>query len=193
MILRVISGLHYRPGVAWRSERSGQRGGAMTTGSCEPLSVSRRIGAPADVLFAVLTYPACHPSIDGSGMVEQALTTSVISRAGDTFTMRMHNREMGDYEVTNHVVDYQPNRRIAWEPVLIAASRPEDQAEIGDRSHHQWVYELAPDGPGATIVTESYDCTRAPEWLRRAVKNGQRWAAAMTTTLEKLDQQYSQR
>jgi hypothetical protein len=64
---------------------------------------------------------------------------------------------------------------------------------IGDCSHHQWIYELSPDGPGATIVTETYDCTRAPEWLRRAVKNGQRWAAAMTTTLEKLDQQYSQR
>jgi len=51
----------------------------------------------------------------------------------------------------------------------------------------------ATDGPGATIITETYDCTEAPEWLRRAVKNGQRWAAAMTTTLEKLDQQYSQR
>jgi hypothetical protein len=33
----------------------------------------------------------------------------------------------------------------------------------------------------------------APEWLRRAVKNGQRWAAAMTTALEELDQHYSQR
>ena len=78
-------------------------------------------------------------------------------------------------------------------PVLTAASRPEDQAEIGDCSHHQWIYELSPDGPSTTIVTETYDCTRAPEWLRRAVKNGQRWAEAMTTTLEKLDQQYSQR
>jgi len=37
------------------------------------------------------------------------------------------------------------------------------------RSHHQWIYELTPDGPDATIVTETYDCTRAPEWLRRAV------------------------
>lgn len=167
----------------------------MTTsaGSCQPVSVSRRIGAPADVLFAVLADPARHPSIDGSGMVEQALTTSVISRPGDTFTMRMHNDEMGRYEITNHVVDYQPGRRIAWEPVLTAASRPEDQADIGDRGHHQWIYELTPDGPGATIVTETYDCTRAPEWLRRAVKNGQRWAAAMTVTLDKLDQQCSQR
>lgn len=165
----------------------------MTTGSCQPVSVSRRIAAPAEVLFAVLADPAHHPSIDGSGMVKQALTTSVISRSGDTFTMRMHNNEMGGYEITNHIVDCQAGRRIAWEPVLTAASRPEDQADIGGRSHHRWSYELTPDGPSATIVTETYDCTRAPEWLRRAVNNGQRWASAMTTTLEKLDQQCSQR
>jgi hypothetical protein len=165
----------------------------MTPEDCQPISVSRRIAAPADALFAVLADPGRHPSIDGSGMVRQALTPSPISGAGDLFTMRMHNDEMGDYEITNHVVDYQPNRRIAWEPVLTAASREEDQAEIGDRGHHQWIYELVPDGPDATVVTETYDCTRAPEWLRRAVKNGQRWATPMTVTLEKLDQQCSQR
>jgi hypothetical protein len=108
------------------------------------------------------------------------------------FTMSMHNDEMGDYEITNHVVEYTRNRRIAWEPVLSAASRPEDQADIGDRGHHRWTYELTPDGPGSTIVIETYDCTRAPEWLRKAVKNGQRWVASMTATLEKLDQQCSQ-
>ena len=145
----------------------------MTTGNCQPVSMSRRIDAPAEVLFAVLADPARHPSIDGSGMVGQALTTSVISRAGDTLTMRMHNEKMGGYEITNQVVNYQ--------------------AGIGDRSYRQWIYELTSDEPDATIVTETYDCRRAPEWLRWAVKNGQRWAAAMTTTLEKLDQQCSQR
>lgn len=163
----------------------------MTAEECKPVSVSRRISAPAEILFAVLADPARHRSIDGSGMVGQALTTSLISQAGDTFTMRMHNDELGNYEITNHVIEYQPNRRIAWEPVLTAASRPEDQADIGDRSHHRWIYELTPDGPDATIVTETYDCTRAPDWLRRAVKNGQRWMTAMTMTLEKLDQQCS--
>ena len=163
----------------------------MTAGDTQPVSVSRRIPAPAQVLFAVLADPARHRSVDGSGMVGQALTTSPISRAGDTFTMPMHNDEMGEYEITNHVIDCQPNRRIAWEPALTAASRPQDQAGIGDRSHHRWIYELTPDGPDATIVTETYDCTRAPEWLRRAVKNGQRWITAMTITLERLDQQCS--
>ncbi|HXP20365.1 MAG TPA: SRPBCC family protein [Streptosporangiaceae bacterium] len=164
----------------------------MTEDSCQPVSVSRRIDAPAEVLFAVLTDPARHPGIDGSGMVRKAHGTSVIAGPGTVFTMSMHNDEMGDYEITNHVVEYTRNRRIAWEPVLSAASRPEDQADIGDRSHHRWIYELTPAGPGSTIVTETYDCTRAPERLRKAVRNGQRWVASMTATLEKLGQQCSQ-
>ena len=41
----------------------------------------------------------------------------VISGVGDVFTMKMHNDEMGDYEMANHVVEYEPNRRIGWEPV----------------------------------------------------------------------------
>jgi hypothetical protein len=39
----------------------------------------------------------------------------------------------------------------------------------------------------STLVTETYDCSRAPEWLRKAVKGGARWVASMTATLEKLD------
>jgi hypothetical protein len=103
--------------------------------------------------------------------------------------MGMHNAEMGDYEVTNHVVVYERERRIGWEPVLTAATRPEDQADLGDRNEHRWIYELKPLGPSTTVVTEIYDCRRAPDWLRRAVKNGHRWLESMTTTLEKLDQQ----
>jgi hypothetical protein len=161
----------------------------MTADSRQPVSVSRRIEAPAEELFEVLARPARHPGIDGSGMLKQAGGDCVISGVGDTFTMSMHNAEMGDYEITNHVVEFRRNRLIGWEPVLSAASRAEDAADIGERGGHRWIYELTPAGPGATIVTETYDCSRAPEWLRRAVRNGDRWVASMTATLEKLDQQ----
>ncbi len=172
------------------AKRLKEEGTTMTADSCQPVSVSRRIEAPAQELFQILADPARHPGIDGSGMLTQAAGRSVITGVGDSFTMRMHNAEMGDYEMTNHVVEYQRDRRIGWEPVLSAASRAEDQADIGDRSEpHRWSYELTPAGPDATIVTEIYDCTQAPEWLRKAVKNGHRWVASMTTTLEKLDQQ----
>lgn len=72
--------------------------------------------------------------------------------------------------LANHVVVFEHNRRIGWEPVLKAASRPEDQADIGDRSEHRWTYELTPLVPESTLVTETYDCSRAPEWLRKAVR-----------------------
>jgi hypothetical protein len=165
----------------------------MTPGSCPPVSVSRRIEAPAQELFEVLADPARHPGIDGSGMLRQARGSSVIRSTGDTFTMSMHNAEMGDYEITNHVVDYQPDRLIGWEPVLTAASRAQDAADIGEHSGHRWIYELTPDGPQATVVTEIYDCSRAPGWLRNAVRNGDRWVASMTATLEKLDKQCARR
>jgi hypothetical protein len=161
----------------------------MTTDGWQPVSASRTIEAAAEELFAVLADPARHPDIDGSGMLRHAVSSSAITGVGDTFTMSMHNAEMGDYEITNHVVEYERNRRIGWEPVLSAASRAEDQADIGDRSEHRWIYDLEPVGPSTTVVTEIYDCARAADWLRRAVRNGDRWVQSMTTTLDKLDQQ----
>lgn len=158
----------------------------MTGDTCPPVSVSRRIEVPAEKLFDVLAHPASHPLIDGSGMLREG-SGGVISGVGDVFTMKMHNDEMGDYEMANHVVEYEPNRRIGWEPVLQAASRPEDQVDIGDRSEHRWAFELTPLDAASTLVTETYDCSRAPQWLRKAVKGGTRWTASMTTTLEKLD------
>ena len=158
----------------------------MTGDTCQPVSVSRTIGVPAGKLFDFLADPANHPLIDGSGMLREA-SGGVISRVGDVFTMKMHNDEMGDYEMSNYVVELEPGRRLGWEPVLAAASRPEDQADIGDRSEHRWSYELTPLDPVSTMVTETYDCSRAPAWLRKAVKNGTRWTASMTATLEKLD------
>ena len=106
--------------------------------------MSRKIEAPADKLFDFLAHPVNHPLIDGSDMLREA-SDEVISGVGDVFAMKMHNDEMGDYEMSNYVVEYELNRRISWEPVLKAASRPEDQQDIGER-----VEELA-----ALVRTES--------------------------------------
>jgi len=159
----------------------------MSTSDCQPIVVSRTIHAPAEELFAILADPASHPRIDGSGMLMHAVTTRPLAGIGDTFVISMHNAEMGGYEITNHVVEFERDRRIGWEPVLSAASRAEDQAEIGERSGHRWIYELEPVGPDSTVVSEIYDCTRAPDWLRKAVRNGQRWTQDIATTLENLD------
>ncbi len=158
----------------------------MTGDTCQPVSVSRTIEVPAEVLFDFLARPGNHPLIDGSGMLRTG-SGGVISGVGDVFTMTMHNDEMGDYEIANHVVEYERNHRIGWKPVLKAASRPEDQADIGVPGEHRWSYELTALGATSTLVTETYDCTRAPQWLRNAVKGGARWIDSMTATLEKLD------
>jgi hypothetical protein len=151
------------------------------------VSVSRRIGAPAARIFAILADPRNHPLVDGSGMLREC-SGGRIGEVGDFFDVLMHNDEMGDYEMSNYVVEYEPDRRIGWEPVLKAASRAEDQPEIGDRAKHRWTYELTPLDATSTLVTETYDCSRAPEWLRKAVRGGVTWTRSMTLSLEKLDE-----
>jgi hypothetical protein len=46
---------------------------------------------------------------------------------------------------------------------------------------------LVPDGASATIVTEVYDCSSAPAGVRAGMGNGEVWADAMASTLERLD------
>jgi hypothetical protein len=150
------------------------------------VSVSRRIEAPAERLFALLADSADHPLIDGSGMVREPAPAVRLSRVGDAFLMNMHHDEFGDYQMRNEVVEYEAGRRLVWEPVRVAAS-PEEQEDIGDPPRYRWGYELLPDGPGATLVTEMFDCSRSPDDLRKAVQDGEGWRDAMTASLARLE------
>jgi hypothetical protein len=69
-----------------------------------PVAVSRRIGAPASDIFAILTDPVRHLDLDGSEMLRGAVTTARITKVGDVFVMRMYFSALGDYEMNNHVV-----------------------------------------------------------------------------------------
>jgi hypothetical protein len=160
----------------------------MTDDEYQPVAVSRRICAPAHDIFQILANPARHLDLDGSQSLRGAASTAVISGVGDVFVMKMHFSHIGDYEMNNHVVEYEQDRRIGWEP---EAGRGHPEANPGSpdaaRWGHRWSYQLAPDGPGATIVTEIYDCSRAPEAERAGMDNGNIWAGAMAETLERLD------
>ena len=160
----------------------------MTASDYHPVSVSRRIEAPAARIFAVLADPRRHLEIDGSGMLRGPSSDGVITSAGDVFVMRMYFAELGDYDMNNHVVEFEQDRRIGWEPEA-GASYPdvESQSPAERRWGHRWSYELTPDGPDATIVTETYDCSRAPEEERAGMNDGQVWRSAMAATLERLD------
>jgi hypothetical protein len=148
---------------------------------CPPVKVTRRIDAPASKIFQILTSPGMHTFIDGSGMLRGAETQDPVTAVGDVFVMNMHYPELGDYQMDNHVVEFELDRRIGWEPVA-----GQGHPERGGRVGHRWSFLLTPDGPNATIVTELYDCSSAPADFRRGMDNGNIWVDGMDATLERL-------
>jgi uncharacterized protein YndB with AHSA1/START domain len=150
----------------------------MGNDECKPVSVSRRIEAPAADIFELLANPNRHPEFDGSEMLRPGASNEVIVGTGDVFVTKMYFAAMGDYEMHNRIVVFEADRSIAWEP-----GNPE-LARNGSR----WRFDLTPDGSNATVVTETYDCTDSPKSVRDAVDNGNAWIAGMTKTLERLDQ-----
>jgi hypothetical protein len=154
----------------------------MTDDDYHPVVVSRRICAPAPVIFRILADPVRHPEFDGSESLRGADSATLISAVSDVFVMKMYFPHLGNYEMNNHVVEYEPDRRIGWEPEA-GRGHPDAGGSWGQR----WSYQLTPDGPDATVVTEIYDCSRAPEDERAEMDNGNVWVQAMAATLERLD------
>jgi uncharacterized protein (TIGR01777 family) len=135
------------------------------------VSVTRTISAPAADIFAVLADASQHPRIDGSGTVRASRSTDPEPlRMGSKFGMDM---KLGvPYRISNEVVEYVPDRLIAW-------------SHFG---RHRWRYELEPVD-GGTVVTETFDWSNAVsrryiEWLGWP----ERHAPAMVATLERLDE-----
>ena len=120
-------------------------------------------------------------------MVRTALDNVVISKVGDVFAMNMFNDEMGEYVMENRVVEFEPQRRIVWEPVMRSADKPEFQSGAGESAHHQWGWQLEPLEADRTRVTEFFDCSRSPDWLQKATKGGERWRPAIEASLENLE------
>jgi hypothetical protein len=155
----------------------------MSDETCPTVEVSRRIEAPASAIFKILADPTMHLAIDGSEMLRGATSEEPVTGVGDVFTMNMYFERLGDYQMDNHIVEFEPDRRISWEPV--AGSGHE---RSGSRMGHRWGFTLEPDGPDATMVTETYDCSRAPREFREGMDNGRIWMEGMAATLERIDQ-----
>ena len=163
------------------------------TAETEPVEVSRRIEAPAALIFEILANPQRHMDFDGSDMLRGAVIDRPISGVGETFTMKMH-RLGRDYLMLNYVVEFEPNRRISWEPapgdLATAGGNP---SKVGIPAGYRWGYTLTPDGDNATVVTEVFDC--GPEenrWI--LLHEGGEWIngtnsvlESMTATLERLE------
>ncbi|MGH8996586.1 MAG: hypothetical protein ACRDYB_11230 [Acidimicrobiales bacterium] len=151
------------------------------------ISVSRDIQSPAARIFSVLARPSAHVDVDGSGMLRTALEDVVISKVGDVFALTMFNDEIGAYVMENRVVDFEPERRIVWEPVMRSVDKPELQSNVGNPAHHRWGWKLEALDDGRTRVTEFFDCSRSPDWLQEATKGGERWRPAIEASLENLE------
>ena len=150
----------------------------------KPLEVSRRIEAPAALIFSILASPQRHKDFDGSDMLRGLVVNRPISGVGDTFTMRMH-RLGDDYLMLNYVVEFELDRRIFWKPAPGDPSRAEDNdpTKVGIPAGYRWGYILTPDGDDATIVTEVFDQGPLPEEL---LKDGGAWINGKNTVLESM-------
>ncbi len=114
-------------------------------------TVQRVIKAPVARIFEVLADAGRHHEFDGSGTVRDAVGEPEPLHLGARFGMSMHAGI--PYKMVNTVVEFEPNRLIAWQP------RPDYalvNKVIGGRI---WRYQLE-ETPGGTIVAESWDISQ---------------------------------
>ena len=145
------------------------------------VTVERFIPAPAPAIFALLADPARHRDIDGSGTVQQPEGDDRRLVLGSEFGMSM---KMGvPYSMVSTVIEYEPDRRIAWQsgvPGRIGGERPAGGSGATSSSHAE----------GGTLVRETWDITG------RGVGHPARWSASpakkteanMIATLERIEE-----
>lgn len=118
------------------------------------LTVERVFDAPAKEIFNVLSNPANHAELDGSGMVRSDEKTDRITGVGQVFTMNMYWDKLGgDYQTDNHVVGYDVNKLLAWKTAN-AGQEP---------AGWEWVWELEADSQESTKVTLTYDWSKVTD------------------------------
>lgn len=142
------------------------------------VTVERIIPALAADIFVLLADATRHREFDGSGAVQGARGTPAPLTLGASFGMSM--RVGIPYSMVSTVVEFDPNRVIAWQtrdptpPGKFAAGRI-------------WRYRLEPVA-GGTSVSESWDISRE-SWLTKPIIRGQGSARAadMAATLERIE------
>jgi uncharacterized protein YndB with AHSA1/START domain len=143
------------------------------------VTVERVIPAPPEAIFALLVDPNRHRDIDGSGSVQGTKGDAPILELGTSFGMKM---KIGiPYSMVSTVIEYEENRRLAWQtrgPTAIGK-------HVGGRI---WRYELEPTDDG-TVVRESWDITHESAFTKPAVRRGAGTARKdMAATLERIEE-----
>ena len=141
----------------------------------DQVSDSVTIDAPPGVVFAILAAPRQHSRIDGSGSVQSVLRgPERITTKGQSFVVRMKLFGV-PYVIVNRIVEFEPDRLIAWRHFTA----------------NRWRYELTPTDGGGTTVTETFDMSRADgltDAVVRWAKFPERNQRGITETLARLKQ-----
>lgn len=115
----------------------------MATTTASTTSATAVVDATPAEVFAFLRDPANHPIISGDGSVRRSRAGSRQLSKGDRFGMDM---KLGlPYPISNRVLEFEQDRRIAW-------ANPGGQL---------WRWELAATEDGRTQVTETFDVSTA--------------------------------
>lgn len=125
------------------------------------VSVERVIPAPPEEIFALISDPSRHHEFDGSGTVRTAKNVPAKLALGATFGMNM--RLAVPYSMVSKVIEYDENRRLAWQTV---PPYPLTDKLAGGRI---WRYELEPVD-GGTLVRESWDISRERMFTKPVVR-----------------------
>jgi uncharacterized protein YndB with AHSA1/START domain len=143
-------------------------------------TVERIIPAPPERIFALLKDANRHKDFDGSGTVRDAHGDPKPLTLGAKFGMDM--RIVMPYSMVSTVVEYDENRRIAWQP---RPAYPIANRLAGGRI---WRYELEPV-EGGTRVRESWDISKESVFSKPVVKQARSATRQnMEKTLERLEQ-----
>jgi uncharacterized protein YndB with AHSA1/START domain len=144
----------------------------------DTVTAERIIPAPAAAIFALLTDPARHRDIDGSGTVRDVKGDTSRLSLGSVFGMSM---KLGiPYSMVSTVVEYEEDRLLAWQT--------RGPGRIGKRVGGRiWRYELEPVD-GGTRVRETWDITHESALTKPIVRKGGDDARKnMASTLERIE------
>ena len=146
--------------------------------SQDVVTVERVIPASPEEIFALIADPSRHHEFDGSGTVRTAKNVPAKLELGATFGMNM--RIALPYTMVSKVVEYDENRRLAWQTV--PPYRFTDKLAGG----RIWRYELEPVD-GGTLVRESWDISQERPLTKPMVRQAaEQTRKNMTATLEQL-------
>jgi uncharacterized protein YndB with AHSA1/START domain len=148
------------------------------TSTSDVETVERLIPAPPGKIFELLVDPRQHRVIDGSGTVRDVKGSSERLSLGSKFGMSM---KLGiPYSMVSEVIEFEPDRRIAWQ------SRPPNAIGARFGGGRIWRYELEPV-EGGTLVRESWDISQ--EKIKAIVRPARkRTRQAMERTLARIEE-----